>query len=149
VYQTIDIWSLGCVFSVAATWVVLGYPGVQSYHRLRRKAIERICKSREKSETNSSGGNLSIGDYFHDGIGLSPAVKGWHEFLSNTRRTSDTITAAVLALVESKMLLNDPQERINANGLCAALHSILQNSVEGYRYPPMAPILQEIMHQTD
>lgn len=42
VAQTIDIWSLGCVFSIAATWVVLGYQGIRQYNWMREKAISKI-----------------------------------------------------------------------------------------------------------
>ncbi|KAF2679078.1 hypothetical protein K458DRAFT_315328, partial [Lentithecium fluviatile CBS 122367] len=35
VHQTIDTWSLGCVFSMAATWVILGYSGVCQYQLVR------------------------------------------------------------------------------------------------------------------
>jgi serine/threonine protein kinase len=44
-HQTVNIWSLGCVFSMAATWIVLGFPGVNQYGSLRAKGIASILKS--------------------------------------------------------------------------------------------------------
>src|SRR5436190_15235802 len=40
VSQRVDTWSLGCVFSLAATWVVLGYGGIHQFERLRKEAVK-------------------------------------------------------------------------------------------------------------
>jgi hypothetical protein len=45
-----DIWFLGCVFLVAATWVVLGYKGIQEFDKLRRSTIEDIIKEQENHQ---------------------------------------------------------------------------------------------------
>ena len=44
VNQSIDVWSLGCVFSTAAVWVSLGYQSIQEFLSLRRKATTESNK---------------------------------------------------------------------------------------------------------
>lgn len=40
--QTIDTWSLGCVFSSVATWVVLGSQAYENYSECRKIAIKAL-----------------------------------------------------------------------------------------------------------
>ncbi|KAJ8119559.1 hypothetical protein ONZ43_g3515 [Nemania bipapillata] len=64
VTQGSDIWSLGCVFSVAATYVVLGKEGVKQYRLLRQSMIEKL--------------GIGIGDPFHNKEKVLPVVTDWH-----------------------------------------------------------------------
>ncbi|KAK7911645.1 Protein kinase domain-containing protein [Apiospora marii] len=86
-----DIWSLGCVFSVVATWVVLGADGVTQYGKVRQKA--------QKRRTGIANDN------FHDDQQVLPEVKAWHRYLRVAARRTDTITSKVLDLVDNYMLV--------------------------------------------
>ncbi|KAK8001158.1 hypothetical protein PG991_013380 [Apiospora marii] len=86
-----DIWSLGCVFSVVATWVVLGADGVTQYGKVRQKA--------QKRRTGIANDN------FHDDQQVLPEVKAWHRYLRVASRRTDTITSKVLDLVDNYMLV--------------------------------------------
>lgn len=50
--QSIDIWSLGCVYSMTATWLVLGYEGIEQFGNLRETAIAAIGFFRKMDSFN-------------------------------------------------------------------------------------------------
>jgi len=136
--QTIDTWSLGCVFSIAATWVVLGYEGIRQFSRLREKAIMKIgptTGANEKSvgQEKSAIATDDMGDYFHDSQCVLNDVLDWHEMLRHSLRHTDTITKRVLDLVDQKMLVDDASRRLSAEKTCEALREILIESRGGPR----------------
>ncbi|KAH6656535.1 hypothetical protein BKA67DRAFT_531800 [Truncatella angustata] len=106
VTQRFDIWSLGCVLSEAATWVVLGHRGVQRYHGVRRLDPSGI-------------------DGFHNRLDKSKAVRDWHSYLRHSLRASDTITEKILTVVENFMLQADPHMRHDASTLKAELDAVI------------------------
>ncbi|KAK2765345.1 hypothetical protein FQN54_008191 [Arachnomyces sp. PD_36] len=115
VQQTIDTWSLGCVFSVAATWVVLGFEGVEQFEMLRKNA----------SRSRNLASDHKITDSFHDGSVVLPQISDWHRYLKNHLRASDTLTKWVLDFIEAKMLLNDPAKRLKSGELCDELDELI------------------------
>ncbi|KAH9218138.1 hypothetical protein DL95DRAFT_521669 [Leptodontidium sp. 2 PMI_412] len=127
--QTIDTWSLGCVFSVAASWVVLGEQGIKQYRTIRQKALRKILDGRTQSDdmSRNQGLNSIVGDYFHDGHGVLNDVIGWHNYLRQALRKTDTITGRILDLVEKGMLVGNPQERMKAKGVCDSLSIIMRD----------------------
>ncbi|KAF2400193.1 hypothetical protein EJ06DRAFT_420275 [Trichodelitschia bisporula] len=126
VHQGIDVWSLGCVFSVAATWIVLGFQGINQFETLRSLAIEKIQKLR-KLQSGKANDNLCI-DGFHNGISVLPEIKEWHIFLRQSMRRTDEITGQVLDLVDRYMLVSVPDDRIHAKDLVVALDDILSGA---------------------
>jgi hypothetical protein len=110
VTQSIDTWSFGCVLSVAATWLVLGFQGVRVFEQLRQQA------SRDKH------------DPFHDGFDVLPHIRRWHNFLRGVLRPSDTATSLVLDLIENNMLQKDPANRMGLEQLCTRLQDILERA---------------------
>lgn len=112
--QGSDIWSLGCVFSVAATYVVLGKEGVKQYRLLRSKAIERL--------------GLGIGDPFHNQEVVLPEVLHWHKYLREVLRKHDCYTARVLDLIDQRMLIVPGESRIPGHELPQKLSEILQST---------------------
>ncbi|KAJ8131290.1 hypothetical protein O1611_g2337 [Lasiodiplodia mahajangana] len=110
VTQGSDIWSLGCVFSVAATYVVLGKEGVKQYRLLRQRAIESL--------------GIGIGDPFHDKVQVLSVVTDWHKYLRNTIRKDDCYTAKILDLVDSQMLITPGEDRISGAALSQRLRAI-------------------------
>lgn len=111
VKQTIDTWSFGCVLSVAATWIVLGFQGIEQFRVLRMLAAQGY------------GGTIT--DRFHDGDSVLPDIKHWHNYLTQHARPGDTITPLVLKLIESSMLLKDPDDRLSSSDLCEELEQVL------------------------
>jgi hypothetical protein len=124
--QTIDTWSLGCVFSMAATWVVLGKDGIKQYNQLRKKAIRKIVEKQSKQIGLEDSAKLTLGDYFHNRVKVLDDVLHWHDLLRNAVRRSDNITSRVIDLVDNKMLLAEAEERVTAKVLCTELESILE-----------------------
>jgi len=113
VTQSIDTWSFGCVLSVAATWVVLGFQGVRQYEKLRKL-----------SATNNKDGKTY--DRFHDGVEALPEIRRWHDYLRGHLRRSDTMTPHVLRLVENNMLQTDVRDRSQMTGLCQELERLVR-----------------------
>lgn len=111
VSQAIDAWSFGCVLSVAATWIVLGFEGIRQYEYLRKL-----------SPGSNRDGVLS--DRFHDGFDVLPEIVKWHDFLRGHLRPSDTTTELVLSLIESRLLRADPAARYNMVELCGKLQEL-------------------------
>lgn len=116
VTQTIDTWSFGCVLSVAATWVVLGYQGVLQYRKLREQS----------SSTKTPLGKST--DRFHDGHDVLPEIKLWHNFLRGHTRNADTATPLVLKLIEVDMLQKDTQNRLSFKDLCNELRKLIKSA---------------------
>lgn len=114
VKQTIDTWSFGCVLSVAATWIVLGFQGIEQFRVLRMLAAQGY------------GGTVT--DRFHDGDSILPDIKHWHNYLAQHARPGDTITPLVLELIESSMLLKDPDCRLSSSDLCKKLEQVLRHA---------------------
>jgi hypothetical protein len=114
VTQSIDTWSFGCVLSVAATWVVLGFQGVRQYETLRRL----------------SPANKNTNDRFHNGIDALPEVKKWHNYLRGHLRQSDTATSMVLDLIEHNMLQTETNNRLGMKALCKRLDKLIKDAKE-------------------
>lgn len=106
VSKNIDVWSLGCVFSEAATWVVLDTPGVLQYDRIRRVAHAKL--------NNES-------DAFHN---VLKHVNEWHEYLRSAARGTDPFTSHVLDLVDAHMLVA-ADKRWHSDEVCKKLRDII------------------------
>ena len=124
-HQTIDIWSLACVFSIAATWVALGYQGILQYTEFRKKAVKDYQRESQVGADGPSEANFS-NDYFHNGHVVLSEVTRWHETLRIILRKTDTITSLVLDLVDNHMLLGDPMKRFSAEKVCEELRNIFE-----------------------
>jgi serine/threonine protein kinase len=141
--RSIDIWSLGCVFSVAASWVVLGSQGIVQFIKIRQRSISRLPKNKAQQKPEDPGG-----DYFHTGSDVLQDVTNWHKHLRSTCRKSDTITSSVLDLVDDKMLRGDATKRIDAATLCSELEDILARSEKAMQSAPIDALL-DILHEID
>ena len=128
VSQAIDIWSLACVFSLAATWIVCDYSGLSLFQKVRERAI---AKSRQTQSNQTPPEqqkiDISESDQFHNGTEVLEAVTEWHKYLRIVMRKTDNITSRVLDLVDESMLLASPDERINASDLCSRLNLVLES----------------------
>lgn len=120
--QEIDTWSLGCVLSSIATWVVLGSFAYDQYQDVRKLAIADFI---EAHQSNPGFIAPKATDCFHDGRHVLQAVKSWHKYLLNSMRKSDTITGDVLRFVEEKMLRSDPKDRLPSTAVARKLREIV------------------------
>lgn len=100
----VDIWSLGCIFSEAATWVVKGEDGIEQYAKYRSTAIGRIQDFRN-------------GDFFHNGNSRLPFIDEHHLRLKQDLEYDDTITGRVLETMVDEMLREDNTRRPSAQQL--------------------------------
>jgi serine/threonine protein kinase len=105
--RAIDIWSFGCVLSLAATWIVLGTDGINQFQILRERATTKTTTENGLITTLASGA-------FHDGNGLLEEVYDWHRYIRSAVRQSDKVTVHMLDIVERDMLQSDPSERSSA-----------------------------------
>lgn len=92
VSQKVDIWSLGCVFSEAAVWVVLGPDGLEDYRNQRKEATGEIDPP------------FNGGDCFHNGEKVLDIVLRMHKLVQNRARGCDYITGQVLETMVDEML---------------------------------------------
>ncbi|OBT67421.1 hypothetical protein VE03_03009 [Pseudogymnoascus sp. 23342-1-I1] len=137
VSQTIDTWSLGCVFSIAATWVVLGHEGIRQFAELRRRSIRKIIEEQAQNPTRPQL-TTEMGAYFHNGEEVLLDVLDWHIFLRRVLRKSDVITSSVLDLIDEEMLVGNAGCRIKANDLCERLDKIKSQIQNEATAPPKA-----------
>lgn len=95
----VDVWSLGCVLSEVATWLVHGKSGLEHYRTLR-------------IETHDVGFRDS--DSFHDGLFVLDSVRAHHgDLRSALQKNGDTITEGILTLVDA--MLKPKNERLDAS----------------------------------
>ncbi len=134
VTQGSDIWSLGCVFSVAATYVVLGKEGVKQYRLLRQSAIGYL--------------GIGVGDPFHDKEKVLEAVTHWHKYLRSTIRKDDFYTAKILDLVDNRMLIIPGEKRISGAALSKELKSIDEEATRSTNEFPsyIADFIDRVTH---
>jgi hypothetical protein len=131
-----DTWSLGCVLSVASTWVVLGFQGTLQYQLLRVDARGRALKKK------ISGSR----DTFHDENKALEEIAIWHEYLRSQVRISDKLTSKVLRLIDDEMLVQDPIRRISTLELCKRLKEIIREAEDEAVLPPPDVISQSLQH---
>lgn len=137
------------MFSIAATWVVLGYQGIQQYNVIRQKAIQRIISDQQKlPATQRPTIPLSERDYFHDGVNVLSDVLKWHLVLRDALRRTDTVTSQVLDLIDNKLLLADPSLRLTAAQVCKELKDILSTAQEKPRIRAPTTI-EEYLREVD
>ena len=113
VSQKIDVWSMGCVFSKATTWTILGFSGIRDFEKnLRAKVDQRVLTR------------------FHDGKNVLPSVQSWHKILRQNIHNKDHLTGKILDLVDDHLLQGDPRSRFDSKELFAYLEQLLREKEE-------------------
>ncbi|KAF2734140.1 hypothetical protein EJ04DRAFT_564567 [Polyplosphaeria fusca] len=130
--QAIDIWSFGCVLSMAATWMVLSFQGIRQYE------ASRIVASRKHWDNEAA-------DRFHDGYDILPEVQQWHAYLMDHVRVSDSITCRVLQLVERGLLKGEAAHRLTAAQLCTELDQLLQQAEKDRTESSLDPEIKRVL----
>jgi hypothetical protein len=141
---------LGCVLSIAATWVVFGYPGIGQYRALRQRAIQKIINEKQSQHpSRRHPPDIAPSDYFHDGQRVLADVTLWHDVLRGSLRKTDAITERVLNLVDQHMLRSDPSHRIEAGSLSKQLSHIFSMQNQGVRQLLPESIMQALLAVDD
>lgn len=125
VTPSVDIYSLGCVFSEAAIWVVRGWDGLLEYRRRRRMETQKIA-------------NFRVNDCFHDGNTTFDMVHEMHNNLIQDCGRSDHVTEPALGMVKDMLEVEDgrPSARalyIKSERILAAAKKELERSA-GWRF---------------
>ncbi|KAF4776102.1 protein kinase [Colletotrichum scovillei] len=110
-----DIWSLGCVMSVAATWMILGSKGVKTFdtNRLTKaddgfdNSFFEVSKDREKGIR----------------VKLKAAVSHWISQLHRAP-TASMFTHDLLNLIQSGMLEVDGSKRLSSGDIVSSLEKM-------------------------
>lgn len=104
VKKSVDIWSLGCVLSEVATWVLRSRQGLEEYRRNRIRVHERMEPP------------FADPGCFHDGELVLPFVVNHHGNLGDAevRRTCDFVTIDVTRMVEDMLELEESRPVIAA-----------------------------------
>ena len=142
--QKIDVWSFGCVFSIAATWVAGGYSAVRDFIRIREKAVDHV-----RAHPDSSRPSIPPGDLFHDGLCVLDDVTEWHRVLRRQARRADPLTGSVLDLVDQRMLLQRPEDRIDSRTLCIELKKILNSCSDSLNESTISSSLRAALLEID
>ncbi|KAK5713542.1 hypothetical protein LTR15_011242 [Elasticomyces elasticus] len=96
--QSVDIWSLGCVWSEVAVWIVKGYGGLQLYRKQRIAATDEL--------------GLHNPGFFHNGEAVLPCIREVHNGLRwFPMSDEDYLTGNVWQGLIEKMLQADGSER--------------------------------------
>ncbi|KAJ0308603.1 hypothetical protein Brms1b_009422 [Colletotrichum noveboracense] len=118
--QQADMWSLGCVMSVAATWMALGRKGVRSFRA--KRALRGDIATRENGKVDDS--------FFEarekkkgSGLRVKPAVTHWIDKLHQSP-TASPLIHDILDLVKNGMLEVDGDKRITSAQLVDRLREI-------------------------
>ncbi|KAH8894516.1 hypothetical protein GQ53DRAFT_857922 [Thozetella sp. PMI_491] len=102
-----DIFSIGCVLSDAAAWVMFGPTGREAYFDLRVEAAKLVPNFEDP-------GHLGC---FHDGVSRLGAVDAMHDKIRLSCLPEDKLTPEVLGLIETHMLIGEWEKRRSANNL--------------------------------
>jgi serine/threonine protein kinase len=120
VSRAYDIWSLGCVYLEFVTWILEGPSGGKRFvdSRAETGLDPRVKDDQFYTELLVNGRKEAI---------IRQGVNSWIAHLRGSSMCSPMIRD-LLDLMQEKMLLIAPQQRINASGLNEILGSILQSA---------------------
>jgi serine/threonine protein kinase len=119
-----DIWSLGCTFLEFITWLVCGWDVLDQFPEARKMPTLR---------------NLREDTFFHIPLGEPKTAiicKGVVLWIAEMRQLSrcSSFVEDFLDLISEKMLVVEPQARINARGLNTKLKEMIRKATEDPSY---------------
>lgn len=119
VKQSVDIWSLGCVFSEVAVWVVHGKDRLEQYRQMRQDETGQLHEFKDKG-------------CFHDSQKVLRSVGSMHEEVFDNVRQSDHVTKSVVKSMIMEML-EEVDGRPNAKQLWLKSQNILSHAEKKLR----------------
>jgi hypothetical protein len=111
VKQTVDCWSVVCIYSEGAVWAVQHKEGLEDYRNARRAQTRLIPDFKDEG-------------CFHDGEKVISAVRQRHEMVLEDTRKNDHVTKPILDMVDQTLVHSSI--RPNAKFLWGRSQSILQ-----------------------
>jgi hypothetical protein len=121
VKQSVDVWSLGCVYSEVAVWVVRNKRDLERYRQNRQDETRRIYNFRD-------------GGCFHNGKEMLQSVNNMHAQVFEDVRGSDHVTKSVIKKMIDEMLDN-VEGRPTAVQLWSKCQKILQDAETKLKVP--------------
>lgn len=119
VTQKIDVWSMGCLFSEAATWMMSSFEGVKAYRTKRCLATEAMAHVEAKQ-------------CFHDNKRILPVVKQHHSLIrTELDRRGDPLTPKVVEKLVEAMLRSSANNRETALGAYNIADKVICKASEG------------------
>ncbi|CAK4030412.1 SPS1, Serine threonine kinase [Lecanosticta acicola] len=116
VKRSIDIWSLGGIYSETAVWVVSGYTAIEEYRHARKRATDQLLT------------NFRDGDAFHDGSRRLPIVDQQHDYLRPDMHPDDFLTGHALFVIGKEMLHSSPASRPSAEQLVSKAEDVVKEA---------------------
>jgi serine/threonine protein kinase len=120
--QSVDIWSLGCVFLEAATWILRGPQELKRFQLLRSRAITFLSQH-HKAAYHHDGTRTE----FHNGRDVLSVISNHFKKLNSFQEKKNNITAEVLKLIEQNMLVADSRQRWSSAQLSTAMENAIKD----------------------
>ena len=118
--QYADVWSLGCVFSEAATWSRFGWDRVVEYRQQRLIEVKQLL-------------DLEDEPIFHDCQSMLPTVQKMHEQISKEASVIDFVPVEILRLLDQDILINRDESRLSARQFLSRSKRVIQAARKDYR----------------
>ena len=115
VKQSVDVWSMGCVFSEVAVWSRFGWNRLLEYRRQRQDEIKQRL-------------DLNGEHWFHDEHNVLKTVQGIHDNIARSSRSVDQVIVNILRLVSTNMLLNEHERRASARNILTELTRVIDTT---------------------
>ncbi|KAF7512559.1 hypothetical protein GJ744_000820 [Endocarpon pusillum] len=119
--QTVDVWSLGCIFSEVAVWLVHGKHQLGAYREARQHEIQQLH-------------NFKDGRAFHDSKTVLETVSIFHNHVVQNVRQSDHVTKPVVEKLIAEMLV-EVDGRSTARQLWYKAGKILEEACKKLELP--------------
>jgi serine/threonine protein kinase len=118
-----DVWSLGCVYLEFITWLIFGYDGIRNFRTYR---FERTFQKQYSNDT------------FYTELDKTTAIVRetvgfWISHLRKQDRCSQMLQD-FLYVIQERMLLIEPKNRIPSQELAQRLQQFYQNSLANENY---------------
>ena len=124
--QASDIWSLGCVFAECVSWLIRGSSAIDDFAEARMKDLQIPSSNFIDDHFFSLNFDSSWNPV---GAVVRPAVKAWFRELENDPKCHGPIRR-LLHLIEHKILVADPKQRLNAKELSVLLKLIADDAIK-------------------
>ncbi|KAJ8115828.1 hypothetical protein ONZ43_g4579 [Nemania bipapillata] len=115
-----DCWSMGCIMLEFVIWLLYGFRGVTSFKMSR--------ESPNYAYYQQISGSAARKSKMVDAVRIDPVVNDAIEALTSDLRFQNTSLKALVTIVQSKLLVIDPNDRLQAVDLHKALQGILENA---------------------
>lgn len=112
---------------------MFGYRGVTQFRWVRKLGQHR--RDANEYESLEKAGP----DFFHDGVQMSEAVQDWLLYIRNGVKKCDPITESILDMIQSSMLVGEPERRSSADNIFRLMNELTISAearVNDYRPKP-------------